>query len=96
MHAKNITDPRLLEAFYLAKIFKVIESFQQANKSYAGEILFMKFMAFKWISASFPVWQEAFQNGQGQLSKDAIVHVWKVEDWQNITHQVLSKKPFEN
>ena len=37
----------------------------------------------------FPVWQEAFQNGQGQLSKNAIVHVWKGEDWQNVTHKVI-------
>ena len=37
----------------------------------------------------FIVWQEAFQNGQGKLSKDAIVHVWKSEDWQNVTKQVI-------
>ena len=38
---------------------------------------------------TFLVWQEAFQNGQGQLSKNAIVHVWKGEDWQNVTHKVI-------
>ena len=36
MQTNNISDPRLLEAFYLAKIFKIIESYQQAHKSYAG------------------------------------------------------------
>ena len=36
------------------------------------------------------VWQEAFQNGQGHLDKKAIVHVWKKEDWQNVTLEVNS------
>ena len=36
----------------------------------------------------FLVWQEAFQNGQGKLSKNAIVHVWK-GGWENITTEVL-------
>ena len=38
------------------------------------------------------VWQEAFENGQGLLSKKAIVHVWKNENWQNVTLQVRKKK----
>ena len=36
----------------------------------------------------FLVWQEAFQNGQGKLSKNAIVHVWK-GGWENITTEVI-------
>ena len=40
----------------------------------------------------FAVWQEAFQNGQGQLSKKAVVHVWKKEDWQNVTLEVYNQK----
>ena len=35
------------------------------------------------------VWQEAFQNGQGKLSKNAIVHVWK-GGWENITKEVCT------
>jgi len=66
MHGLNITDAKLLEAFYLSKIFEIVESYSTSKKNYA-------------------VWQEAFQNGQGQLSKKAIVHVWKKEDWQNVT-----------
>jgi len=68
MQENNITDAKLLEAYYLAKIFEIVESYKPSKKSYA-------------------VWQEAFQNGQGQLSKNAIVHVWKKEDWQNVTQK---------
>ena len=38
----------------------------------------------------FLVWQEAFQNGQGKLSKNAIVHVWK-GGWENTTTEVVLK-----
>ena len=53
MKEKNITDARLLEAYYLGKIFDIVESYKLQKKSYA-------------------IWQEAYQNGQGQLSKNAI------------------------
>ena len=69
----NITDAKLLEAFYLSKIFEIVESYTTSQKSYA-------------------VWQEAFQNGQGQLSQKAVVHVWKKEDWQNVTLEVYNQK----
>ena len=52
------------------------------------EIIWLYFLNFK-TCITFLVWQEAFQNGQGQLSKNAIVHVWKGEDWQNVTHKVI-------
>ncbi len=68
MHDQNITDAKMLEAYYLSKVFAIVES-SEDNKSYA-------------------VWQEAYQNSGGNISKNAIVHVWKSEDWQNVTHQV--------
>ena len=96
MHGLNITDAKLLEAFYLSKIFEIVESYSTSKKNYAGN--FIQF----WTSFSvhsdknflnqFAVWQEAFQNGQGQLSKKAIVHVWKKEDWQNVTLEVYNQK----
>ena len=39
MHKQNIKDPRLLEAYYLNKIFDIIESFKLKEKNYAGEYI---------------------------------------------------------
>ena len=36
MQENNITDAKLLEAYYLAKIFDIVESYKPSNKSYAG------------------------------------------------------------
>jgi hypothetical protein len=37
MKEKNITDAKLLEAYYLAKIFEIVESYKPSKKSYAGK-----------------------------------------------------------
>ena len=55
------------------------------------QMIWLYFLDFD-TCITFLVWQEAFQNGQGQLSKNAIVHVWKGEDWQNVTHKVIQIK----
>ena len=36
MRQKNIKNGKLLEAYYLNKIFHIIESYQRAKKHYAG------------------------------------------------------------
>ena len=60
--------------------------------SFNFELHFQSIQTFVRILNQFAVWQEAFQNGQGQLSKKAIVHVWKKEDWQNVTLEVYNQK----
>lgn len=37
MKDKNITDAKRLEAYYLGKLFEIIEAFPQDKKSYAGK-----------------------------------------------------------
>ena len=39
MKEKNITDAKLLEAYYLAKIFEIVESYKPSKKSYAGKVV---------------------------------------------------------
>ena len=39
MKENNITDAKLLEAYYLAKIFEIVESYKPSNKSYAGKVV---------------------------------------------------------
>ena len=34
----NITDAKLLEAFYLSKIFEIVESHTTSRKNYAGTV----------------------------------------------------------
>ena len=94
MHGLNITDAKLLEAFYLSKIFQIVESYRPSPKNYAGKLKLQFYeKIYTKIESNFLVWQEAFQNGQGQLSKKAVVHVWKNEDWQNVTWQVIIQSP---
>ena len=38
MHGLNITDAKLLEAFYLCKIFHIVESYRPSPKNYAGKL----------------------------------------------------------
>jgi hypothetical protein len=40
------------------------------------------------------VWEEAFKNGEGQLSSNAIVHVWKKEHWQETINNVTTQLHF--
>ena len=65
--------------------------YDENRKMLLLEISWLYFLDFN-TCITFLVWQEAFQNGQGQLSKNAIVHVWKGEDWQNVTHKVIQIK----
>ena len=39
MKENNITDAKLLEAYYLAKIFEIVESYKPSKKSYAGKVV---------------------------------------------------------
>ena len=39
MHGLNITDAKLLEAFYLSKIFEIVESYSTSKKNYAGNLI---------------------------------------------------------
>ena len=66
----------------------VNKNYDEHRKMLLLEIIWLYFLDFN-TCITFLVWQEAFQNGQGQLSKNAIVHVWKGKDWQNVTHKVI-------
>ena len=59
MKENNITDAKLLEAYYLAKIFEIVESYKPSKKSYAGKVVkkvcfLLQVVNSKWYKSFIP------------------------------------------
>ena len=57
MKENNITDAKLLEAYYLAKIFEIVESYKPSKKSYAGKVVKKIFVLLQVVNSK---WYKSF------------------------------------